>query len=73
MAAHDFETHRCGGSLEARCSIRRYGQDGSRLFQRFRRDGEWHLYRQYVDFDYDYTGMDEVARISHCPWCGKEL
>lgn len=73
MSTHEFDTHRCEGSLKARCSIRRY-QD-MRLSPTYysRKDGHWHLYEQITDWDYDSTYMSEVVRIRYCPWCGKEL
>ena len=70
MSAHDFDNHRCEGSLKAMCSIRRYS---ARVPNYTYRDGHWHLYQQVTDFDYDCTYMSHVARIKHCPWCGEEL
>lgn len=74
MSVHGFETHRCDGSLRARCSIRKH-KGNTVPFRRawMRTDGQWHLYEQVVDFDYDCTYMSEVAKIRFCPWCGKEL
>ena len=67
MRDHDFETHRCEGSLAARCSIRRYPA------KRHVRDGRWHLWKQTWDSEYDVTYMREVAAIRYCPWCGSLL
>ena len=72
MNAHDYDNHRCNGSLKARCSIRR--MDGRTIRQAWMlTDGQWHLYQQFTDFDYDCTYMGHVARITYCPWCGEEL
>ena len=73
MSPQGFETHRCKGSLKARCSIRRYPAmyDHRRPYNLH--DGEWHLYELYVDLDWDYTGMREVAAINVCLWCGRDL
>ena len=70
----EYDNHRCEGSLKARCSIRRL--DGRETPSRrtfMRADGQWHLYEQITDWDYDVTYMSEVARVRYCPWCGKEL
>lgn len=75
MSAHDFETHRCDGSLEASCSIRRNPHKKLSPFRDawMRADGEWHLYVQEWNSEWDVTYMSHVAKINHCPWCGKEL
>ena len=66
MTTNDFETHRCMGSLAARCSIRRYP-----VKRHIRnRDGRWHLWKQTWDSEWDCIYMSEVAAIRHCPWCG---
>lgn len=70
MSAHDYDNHRCKGSLRARCSIRRYP---AQTLGYTYRDGHWHLYQQVTDLDYDCTYMSHVARIKYCPWCGEEL
>ena len=72
MSAHDFDTHRCEGSLRALCSIRRY-QDWRGYYRMFRCDGRWHLYQRVTDWDCDSTYMSHVAAIRFCPWCGEEL
>lgn len=69
---HEYETHRCHGSLGAKCSIRRY-RPGSGSPYLIGHDGRWHLYEREIDFDWDYVGMGEVAAIAYCPWCGREL
>ena len=70
----DYETHRCDGSLRARCSIRRLDSKTIPLrLAWMRTDGHWHLYEQITDWDYDSTYMGRVARIRFCPWCGREL
>lgn len=66
-----FESHRCEGSLESQCSIRRY-EHVPRLNMLYD-DGKWHLYMQNYDLDYCYTYMDHVAEVRFCPWCGKRL
>lgn len=73
MRGHDFETHRCEGSLRSYCSIRRYPatNDYQRTFNF--RDGEWHLYEQEWDSEWGVTYMSHAAAINHCPWCGEEL
>ena len=73
MSAHDFETHRCIGSLDAHCSIRRYPdmRPAQSIFDR--RDGYWHLYQEDYDMDYMTGYLRHVARIRRCPWCGEEL
>ena len=74
MSAHEFETHRCEGSLKARCSIRRLDCRVLPLRMAWMRtDGDWHLYMQDVDFDWNVTYMREVALIKYCPWCGEDL
>jgi len=74
MSAHDYDSHRCEGLLKARCSIRRMGGRTIPFRQAWMRtDGKWHLYQQIMDFDYDCTFMNHVARITYCPWCGEEL
>ena len=74
MSTHEFETYRCEGSLKTQCSIRRLDGKAIPLRQPWMRtDGQWHLYEQVVDFDWDVTYMSEVARIRYCPWCGVML
>lgn len=72
---HDFETHRCEGSLRACCSIRRRYHDGPTTFvtELMLPDDGWHLLSQEFDYDYDDTYMVHVARIDYCPWCGERL
>jgi hypothetical protein len=70
MSARDFDTHRCVGSLRARCSIRRYPE---RTPNYTHRDGHWHLYQEDYDTDYMTGYLRHVARIRRCPWCGEEL
>lgn len=71
MSAHDFETHRCEGSLKARCSIRRYPKRTPTYYAYD--DGQWHLSQQFKDLEYDCTYLEHVTRIRFCPWCGEEL
>ena len=73
MTTNDFETHRCMGSLAARCSIRRYPDTRPTPTFYSHKDGRWHLWKQTWDSEYDVTYMSEVAAIRHCPWCGKRL
>ena len=70
MRDHDFETHRCEGSLAAGCSIRRYPDTRPTPTFYSHKDGRWHLWKQTWDSEYDITYMNEVAAIRHCPWCG---
>ena len=70
---HDFETHRCHGSLRSFCSIRRYDVPNGVHVPAFERDGMWHLRVLDYDSEYDYHYMDHVARIGFCLFCGKEL
>ena len=65
-----YENHRFEGSLKARCSIRRYP---ARVPSYMYRDGHWHLYQGDYDMDFMTGYLRHVARIKHCPWCGKEL
>lgn len=71
----DYDSHRCDGSLRARCSIRRAKHRMMLPFRDawMRHDGMWHLYTQEWNSEYDVTYMSEVAAIRHCPWCGEEL
>ena len=71
MSAHDFETHRCIGSLDACCSIRRYPKRTPAYYPYD--DGQWHLSQRFNDLEYDCTYLEYVTRIRFCPWCGKEL
>lgn len=68
MAA-DYETHRCEGSLAARCSIRRYHEGPPLLCA----DGRWNLW--HLDYDTEWMAdyMSHVAAIGFCPWCGERL
>lgn len=66
----DFETHRCEGSLDACCSIRRYPEMTPNYTYR---DGHWHLFQEDYDTNYMTGYLRHVARIRYCPWCGKEL
>lgn len=67
MSAHGLETHRCEGSLKARCTIRRYPKR-TPMHHRLE-DGHWHLCQE----DYMTGYLRHVTRIRFCPWCGKEL
>ncbi len=70
MTVHDFETHRCRGSLRHHASIRRYLAGDPPYFYR---DGRWHLGVREYDVGYMADYMSHVAPIRYCPWCGKEL
>lgn len=59
---HNFDTHRCEGSIAAHCSLRRY------------HDGRgWHLSKRDVDCEWLVEYMHHVAAVRFCPWCGKDL
>ena len=60
MSAPHPPTHRCQGSLDARCPIRHEGAC-------------WWLYRLDVDFDWDWVGILRVVPIEWCPFCGVRL
>ena len=66
----DYDNHRCIGSLDAHCSIRRYPAQTSGYAYK---DGYWHLYQGDYDFDYMTGYLRDVTRIKYCPWCGEEL
>lgn len=71
--SHDYEGHRCSGSLKSRCSIRRYPLDPGSLKPIYYRDGHWHMWALAYDSEWLVNYMSWVARIEYCPFCGKEL
>lgn len=51
MSEHNFDTHRCDGTLANRCSIRRYPASEPVNKFDYEHDGRWHLFMQECDFD----------------------
>lgn len=70
MTNRDFETHRCKGSLESECAIRKYPKTSEGYTYK---DGKWHLFDRVYNMDYEWVGVDEIATILYCPWCGIKL